>query len=961
MPPSRIRDGVSRHPELVASCLSSLPWSGSSFACREPAIALRDSALLLLWLGRMPQLGAAAARRRWPSSLVAETDAPAAGRQGRPSLSLMRPQPGLARLLEESRRCRRRAAGRLAAAGRASTAGPLQYPVPDAADRRRPHELCLRGRLCPAGRPRGARRALAPGATVPVRARLDYLVCTDRDLRARDGRARARARRRRGAGAREPAVRPLPPGAAAAARQRRRGSSGAAAGCGSPSRCRPRSALDDPYFFPLTARRGRPSARRRACRARGDLLIVETAAGGAAGAAPRSKACSRSAPGTGLALAARPGAGAGRAATPVAGRGQAPERRQGLGHPARACAARSLGGLLLNVMPCVFPILSLKALSLARAGRDRGGGAARGARLCAPACPDLPRARRRCCSRCAPAAARSAGRSSSRIRGSSCSCCCWSPRSRSTSPACSSFRRSAGGDGLARSGGAARRLLDRRARRLRRHALHRPVHGRRARRGPGPAGRRRRWRCSPASASASLCPSCCSASSPRCAAACRGPGPWMARFRRILSVPMFLTALGLAWILGRQTGVDGHGARPRRGARCSASACGGPARPARLAGRCARGRARSRRGRCCCRPPRRARRGRAGGPARRRAVQRGAARRSCAPRARPVFVYFTADWCLTCKVNEARRAIGRDGGRRGLRAARGSRSWSATGPAATRRSAASSSATAAPACRSTSIIRRAGEAEILPQILTVGRLTALARRWSARCGGAAEAASAAVRPDLAPAADPGLEHLGLADLGAGRCRAKMSRSMSTKSAYLPALERAEPVLGEAGISGAAGEGGEGLLELISCCAGSQPPGGWPLRILAADRGGEAVERVGALDREIRAEGERHAIVEHAPPGIGAAAAARAPSAPRPSAMSLVWWTGCIEAIVPCAGEARQVGRIDDLGMLDPPAPVALDRCRKAPRSRRAARRWRRRRSRGPRPGSRPSPPGSSDS
>src|SRR3546814_10838571 len=29
-----------------------------------------------------------------------------------------------------------------------------------------------------------------------------------------------------------------------------------------------------------------------------------------------------------------------------------------------------LGGLILNIMPCVFPILSLKALSLARAGID---------------------------------------------------------------------------------------------------------------------------------------------------------------------------------------------------------------------------------------------------------------------------------------------------------------------------------------------------------------------------------------------------------------------------------------------------------------------------------------------------------------------------------------------------------------------------------------------------------------
>ena len=35
------------------------------------------------------------------------------------------------------------------------------------------------------------------------------------------------------------------------------------------------------------------------------------------------------------------------------------------------------------------------------------------------------------------------------------------------------------------------------------------------------------------------------------------PGAWMGRLQRILSVPMFLTAIALAWVLGRQTGVDG--------------------------------------------------------------------------------------------------------------------------------------------------------------------------------------------------------------------------------------------------------------------------------------------------------------------------------------------------------------------------------------------------------------------
>ena len=35
------------------------------------------------------------------------------------------------------------------------------------------------------------------------------------------------------------------------------------------------------------------------------------------------------------------------------------------------------------------------------------------------------------------------------------------------------------------------------------------------------------------------------------------PGVWMETFRHILAVPMWLTALALAWVLGRQAGVDG--------------------------------------------------------------------------------------------------------------------------------------------------------------------------------------------------------------------------------------------------------------------------------------------------------------------------------------------------------------------------------------------------------------------
>lgn len=35
------------------------------------------------------------------------------------------------------------------------------------------------------------------------------------------------------------------------------------------------------------------------------------------------------------------------------------------------------------------------------------------------------------------------------------------------------------------------------------------------------------------------------------------PGAWMETFRRLLAIPMLLTAIGLAWVLGRQSGVDG--------------------------------------------------------------------------------------------------------------------------------------------------------------------------------------------------------------------------------------------------------------------------------------------------------------------------------------------------------------------------------------------------------------------
>ncbi|MBB5709667.1 protein-disulfide reductase DsbD family protein [Sphingomonas xinjiangensis] len=129
------------------------------------------------------------------------------------------------------------------------------------------------------------------------------------------------------------------------------------------------------------------------------------------------------------------------------------------------------------------------------------------------------------------------------------------------------------------------------------------------------------------------------------------PGAWMATLRHILSVPMFLTALALAWVLGRQTGVNGMtiglgamlltaltlwwaGARQRGGAvrawlpalpllllACAATAFVRPAQSSQQA------------------------------PS---GTEPFSEARLAQLRAegRPVFAYFTADWCLSCKVNE---------------------------------------------------------------------------------------------------------------------------------------------------------------------------------------------------------------------------------------------------------------------------------------------------------------------
>jgi DsbC/DsbD-like thiol-disulfide interchange protein/cytochrome c biogenesis protein CcdA len=123
--------------------------------------------------------------------------------------------------------------------------------------------------------------------------------------------------------------------------------------------------VEEPYFFPLAAGKLDHMAPQR-LRRNGNWLIVETRLSG--GPATSIDGLLRIGPEQGLLVAARPGA-VPTGGAPVPGRAieaQAPQTPPLIWLLLGALA----GGLLLNIMPCVFPILGLKALALAKAGGD---------------------------------------------------------------------------------------------------------------------------------------------------------------------------------------------------------------------------------------------------------------------------------------------------------------------------------------------------------------------------------------------------------------------------------------------------------------------------------------------------------------------------------------------------------------------------------------------------------------
>jgi DsbC/DsbD-like thiol-disulfide interchange protein/cytochrome c biogenesis protein CcdA len=147
------------------------------------------------------------------------------------------------------------------------------------------------------------------------------------------------------------------------------------------------------------------------------------------------------------------------------------------------------------------------------------------------------------------------------------------------------------------------------------------------------------------------------------------PGPWMARLQAALAVPMALSALAALWLLWRQGGGEALlvGLAGALGVVLLLALLGRDQKSGRRRGIAAVGAVALVAAAAIAFMP-------LAGTARPDSALRGAAWseaavRSALAQGKPVFVNFTADWCLTCKANEA-AAIDRDSVRQAFREAR---------------------------------------------------------------------------------------------------------------------------------------------------------------------------------------------------------------------------------------------------------------------------------------------------
>jgi thiol:disulfide interchange protein/DsbC/DsbD-like thiol-disulfide interchange protein len=561
--------------------------------------------------------------------------------------------------------------------------------------------------------------AAEPGATVPIEARFDYLVCTDQlcvpetaNVSTQIAVGQPGARNPDFARYRQALPRPL-------GQDARFEIDGGKLRLAIPL---PASvAIADPYLYPATEQAllyARPQAISRS----GDLLIVEAEPGPQAASLQAIDGVLEIGPGLGLSLTARRGE-VPAAGVPVAG---APDEAGAATDIAATDILLALlgalaGGLLLNIMPCVFPILSLKALSLVRAGETQG--AARREALAYTAGVVLT---------CLLLGGVLLGLRAWGVAAG------WAFQLQDprvilvlllllTAIALNlaglfELPMIAGGDDLARSGGA---------------------------RGAFFTGALAAFVATPCTGPflgfalglALFLPTIAALAIfaglglglalpflllgfvPALRRRLPKPGGWMQTFRRILSVPMFVTALGLAWILGRQAGVDGMafglgaalllalalwwlGLRQGRGRTWLPLALVLVALVAPL-------------------PFVRTAPATAATEPSPLGAEPFTEARLAALRAErtPVFVYFTADWCLTCKVNERaaleQEEVAASFRARGIKVLVGD--WTRGDPEIGRflerhgRSGVPLYLYYAPGA----------EPEILPQILTIGRLTAL--------------------------------------------------------------------------------------------------------------------------------------------------------------------------------------------------------------------------------------------